>query len=205
MLLRILLLLLLSATALTAKAELKAVDIYSDEELLQLIRQNTYLQRVKQDDCQIVKDIEAHASVLQEPLYQILWGEMLNYGVCVAAQPSRGVEWLRRAAEQGSPEAMLKLAEYYEQGKFLMKDPERAVYYVFPAASEGNLAAQMKLVKLLGEGYGTPRDYVLAYHWLYNQTFADTKTQRQSEKLLAKLAQLMPASQLERAKAVQLH
>lgn len=205
MTLRILLILLLTASAFTAKAEIKAVDIYSHETLLQMIRQGTYLQQVKQDDCQLLKDIEAHATVLKEPLYQYLWGEMLNYGVCLKAEPKRGIKWLRTAAEQGSPEAMLKLAEYYDAGKFLTKDPERAVYYVFPAASEGSLAAQMMLVKLLGEGFGTPRDYVLAYHWLYNQTFADAKTQRQSQKLLAKLAQLMPDSQLKRAKAPQLH
>ncbi|WP_324032443.1 tetratricopeptide repeat protein [Shewanella avicenniae] len=190
---------------LAARAEIKAVDIYSQEELLELIRQGSELKRVKQDDCQLLKDIEAHASVLKEPLYQYLWGEMLNYGVCTKADPKRGIEWLRRSAEQGSPEAMLKLAQYYNDGKFLTKDPERAVYYVFPAASGGSLAAQMMLVKLLSEGHGTPRDYVLAYYWLYNQTFADEKTQQQSQKLLAKLAKLMPDSQVKRAQQPQLH
>ncbi|KFZ38832.1 flagellar protein MotX [Shewanella mangrovi] len=205
MFVRITLLLLLSVMTLTVRADIKAVDIYSQEELLQLIRQGTELQRIKQDDCQLVKDIEAHASVLKEPLYQYLWGQMLNYGVCVKAEPKRGMDWLRQAAEQGSPEAMFKLAQYYDEGKFLIKDSDRAVSYLFSAASGGNFPAQMMLVKLLGEGHGTPRDYVLAYHWLYNQTFADEKTQQQSEKLLAKLAKLMPDSQVKRAQQPQLH
>lgn len=93
-------------------AETQAVDIYSQDQLLEMIRGEKYLARVKQDDCQLVQDIEARAEVLKQPLYQFLWGEMLNHGTCVKANAVKGMGLLQEAAEQGSPEAMVKLAEY---------------------------------------------------------------------------------------------
>jgi len=37
-------------------AETQAVDIYSQDQLLEMIRGEKYLARVKQDDCQLVQD-----------------------------------------------------------------------------------------------------------------------------------------------------
>ncbi|MDF0534754.1 sel1 repeat family protein [Shewanella yunxiaonensis] len=186
-------------------AETRAVDIYSQAQLLHMIRNHTYLQRIKADKCQIVQDIEAHADVLKEPVYQYLWGEMLNYGVCVKADPAHGMQLLRNAAEQGSAEAMVRIAQYYSEGKFLIQDKQRAVQYVYSAAANGDLPAQMMLVELFGEGYGSPRDYLMAYHWLYNQTFNDSATQKRASELLAKLATKMPASQVEQARKTTIH
>jgi hypothetical protein len=70
-------LLLLSVVSINVFAVTEAVDIYSDQQLISLIRSNQYLQRVKADDCQLVQDIEARAEVLQQPMYQFLWAEML--------------------------------------------------------------------------------------------------------------------------------
>ena len=57
-------LLLLSVVSINVFAVTEAVDIYSDQQLISLIRSNQYLQRVKADDCQLVQDIEARAEVL---------------------------------------------------------------------------------------------------------------------------------------------
>lgn len=38
-------------------AETQAVDIYSQEQLLEMIRSEQYLAKVKQDECQLVQDI----------------------------------------------------------------------------------------------------------------------------------------------------
>ncbi|MFQ6371589.1 tetratricopeptide repeat protein [Shewanella sp. YIC-542] len=198
-----LVLLLLMSHAVVAQT--RAVDVYSQAQLLQMIRNHTYLQRIKADNCQIVQDIEAHADVLKEPMYQYLWGEMLNHGVCVKADPASGMQQLRAAANQGSAEAMVRLAQYYSEGQFLMQDKQRAVQYLYSAAANGDLPAQMMLVQLFGEGYGSPRDYMMAYHWLYNQTFNDAKTQKRARELLAKLALKLPASQLEQAQKAVVH
>ncbi|MCG9738382.1 flagellar protein MotX [Shewanella insulae] len=186
------------------KAELKAVNIYSQEQLIEMIRDKSYLTRVKGDDCQLVQDIEARAEVLKQPLYQYLWAEMLNYGICVKANPPRGISLLRDAAEQGSAEAMVRIAEYYHDGKFVIQDKERAVQYTLPAAASGDLPARMMLVRLFGEGYGSPRDYEMGYHWLYNDVFSDEATKQEALKLLMVLEAKMPASAVERAKQAHL-
>ena len=192
-------LLLLSIVSVNVFAVTEAVDIYSDQQLISLIRSNQYLQRVKADDCQLVQDIEARAEVLQQPMYQFLWGEMLNNGVCVKAHPSRGMALLQTSAEQGSAEAMVKLADYYYRGKLVIKDPNRAVQYIVPAAANGYLSARMMLVRLFGEGYGSPSDYELGYHWLYNSIFDDDAQQKEASSLLQMLAAKMPASVVARA------
>ncbi len=188
-----------------AMAELTSVDIYSDEQLLKLIRNDVYLKQVKLDDCQLVQDIEARAEILKQPMYQFLWGEMLNYGVCVDKHASRGMKLLQTAAEQGSAEAMLKLAEYYYHGQMVVKDRNRAVQYVMPAAANGDVPARLMLVRLYGEGYGSPVDYQLGYHWLYNSVFNDAASQKKATSLLQMLAAKMPASIVERAQQPQLH
>ena len=198
-------LLILSFISYIAVAEMASVDIYNDEQLLKLIRTNQYLQQVKADDCQLVQDIEARAEVLKQPMYQFLWGEMLNHGVCVPQHASRGMKQLQIAAEQGSAEAMLKLAEYYYHGKMVVKDKNRAVQYVMPAAANGDVPARLMLVRLFGEGYGSPVDYKLGYHWLYNSVFNDEATQKKATSLLQKLAAKMPASIVARAQQPQLH
>ena len=42
--------------------EMQAVQIYTDNELLELIKENKHLSRVVLDKCQLVQDIEARAS-----------------------------------------------------------------------------------------------------------------------------------------------
>ena len=58
-------------------AELTAVQIYSDNVLLDLIKENKHLSQVVIDDCQLVQDIEARAVKSQMPSYQFLWGCLL--------------------------------------------------------------------------------------------------------------------------------
>lgn len=177
-----------------------AVDIYSQERLLVLIKNKQYLQQVKRDNCQLVQDIEARAEVLKQPLYQFLWGEMLNYGQCVKLDPKRGMAQLQHAANQGSSEAMMKMAEYYYRGQFVIQNKPRAVDYLLPAAASGNVSAQMSLVRLMNEGLGSPVDYELAFHWLYNAVFNDEAEKKQALQLLKSLETRMPPSVVARAK-----
>lgn len=197
---RLIIILCLSAISVTVNSQLQSIDIYSDEQLLDLIAKEAYLDRVQHDDCQLLQDIEANAEVLKQPLYQFLWGEMLNYGVCVAANPSRGMSMLKQAAEQGSSEAMVKVAKYYQHGRFVIQNKDRAVQYVLPAAANGNQIAALMLVRLLSEGYGSPRDYESAYRWLFNQVFSDVERKLEALKLLQGLEARMPASYVARAR-----
>ena len=75
-------------------AELTAVQIYSDNVLLDLIKENKHLSQVVIDDCQLVQDIEARAVKSQMPSYQFLWGDMLAYGVCVKKDVPLGLHYI---------------------------------------------------------------------------------------------------------------
>ena len=146
--------------------ELKAVQLYSQDELITMINQNTHLERIVADRCQLNQDIEAHAEVLKEPAYQFLWGDMLAWGVCVDADPVRGIGFMRDASEQGLPAALEQLGRYYSKGTLVQEDKPRAVMYLREASALGNLKAQLQLAQLFVDGYGSPYDYEDTYHWL---------------------------------------
>ena len=188
-----------SLLTLPVKAELQAIDIYSVKQLSELIKKNQYLQRVVQDDCQLVQDIEAKAEVLKEPLYQFLWGEMLNTGTCINADKKRGMTLVRDSANQGSVEAMHRLARYYDEGDLVIENKDKAIKYALPAAAGEYIPAQIMLVRLFVDGYGSPFDYEMSYRLLYHNTFDDNVTKNKAEKLLRQLAKKMPKSVVERA------
>ena len=181
------------------KAELQAIDIYSVKQLSELIKHNQYLQRVVEDECQLVQDIEAKAEVLKEPLYQFLWGEMLNTGTCIGADKKRGMTLVRDSANQGSVEAMYRLARYYDEGDLVIENKDKAIKYALPAAAGEYIPAQIMLVRLFVDGYGSPFDYEMSYRLLYHNTFDDNVTKNKAEKLLRRLATKMPRSVVERA------
>ncbi|MBE8166940.1 MAG: sel1 repeat family protein [Shewanella sp.] len=190
---------ILLCLSLTANAELEAVDIYSQKQLSQLVRNNLYLQRVKADDCQLVQDIEARAEVLKEPLYQFLWGEMLNTGTCVNTDLKRGMTLVTDSAKQGLAEAMYRLARYHDQGELVIQNKDKAIKYALPAAYSGYIPAQMLLVKLFIEDIGSPVDYETGYRLLHNNTYDSQDTKHQAEHLLQQLAKKMPVSAVKRA------
>lgn len=49
---------------------LQAVQIYTDDMLLDLIKENKHLSQVVLDECQLVQDIEARAIKAKKPSYQ---------------------------------------------------------------------------------------------------------------------------------------
>ena len=193
-------LLLLFTLPSRSEALLSAVQIYSQDELLSLIAENKHLQRVRDDDCQLVEDIKARSSKMKVPAYQFLYGDMLLYGVCVNKNAKLGMHFIHLAAQQGLPEALEQLGRYHAQGKFVRVNKKQAVYYFYRAASVGHLKAQMQLIDMYLQGYGGPSDYYYAYHWLHNALIADSKEQRRASKLLAQLAQKMPDTVVEKAK-----
>ena len=178
--------------SLSANAqEIKAVQLYSQDELIKMIDKNIHLDRVVSDNCQLVQDIEARAQTLKIPAYQFLWGDMLAWGVCVDSDPERGIYYMNMAAEQGMPAALEQLGRYYAKGKLVQQNKEQAVIMLREAASLGNQKAQIQLVELFIEGYGSPYDFEDAYHWLYNAITDDTATHKKIANCLAELEKLM--------------
>ncbi len=171
--------------------EIKAVQLYTQDELINMINRNEHLDRVVMDRCQLNQDIEARAEVLKVPAYQFLWGDMLAWGVCVEADPERGVDFMRQAADQGLPAALEQLGRYYSKGTLVQQDRKRAVIFLREASALGNLKAQMQLAELFIDGYGSPYDYQDAYQWLYNAVTADKQTHQTIATYLKELEKLM--------------
>ena len=167
--------------------EIRAVQLYSQDALIDMINANTHLDKVVADRCQLVQDIEARADVLKVPAYQFLWGDMLAWGVCVDEAPARGIGYMEDAANQGLPAALEQLGRYYKNGTLVQEDKERAVVYLREAAALKSLKAQIQLVELFLAGYGSPYDYEEAYHWLHN---AVTNDKAQHQKIAAYLDEL---------------
>jgi len=177
-----------------------AIELYTDDELNQLIAKNTHLKRVRADECQLVADIKARAELVKLPSYQFLWGDMLAWGVCVDKNAELGIYFMRAAARQGQPRALEQLGRYYVQGKFVQQDTERALPLFEQSAKLGFLPAKIQWAELLVQGYGSPYDYQTAYSYLYSTVTDDAKTHDQLALLLAQLENLMPERVVTAAK-----
>lgn len=190
----------LPAVTTTSAQELEAVQLYSQDELLALIRTNSHLKRVRADDCQLVRDIEARADIMQLPAYQFLYGDMLAYAVCVPRNVERGWDLMLQAAAQGLPEGLEQVGRYYHIGRFVQPDIDKAIVYLREASALGNLKAQLRLAQILVDGHGSPVDFEQSYRWLHHAITADAATHKQIQQLLAQLAQKMPAKVVANAK-----
>lgn len=188
-----------------ALAEYEVIQLYSQDELNRLISINKHLNRVKDDECQLVEDIKAHAIKVKEPSYAFLWGDMLAWGVCVERNPELGMHYITLAAKQGLLPAIEQLGRYYERGTLVEVDKERAINYYREAALQGFLKAKLNYTRLLVEGYGSPVDYEEAYASLYHSVIANKYTQQQANELLTALAQKMPSHIVEHAQKEKLY
>lgn len=193
--------LLLCFSSMTSQSqELEAVQLYTQDELLRLIKTNSHLQQIKADDCQLVQDIEARADIMKLPAYQFLYGDMLAYAVCVPRNVERGWSLMQQAAGQGLPEALEQVGRYYHIGRFVQQDNDKAIVYLREASAMGNLRAQIRLAEILVAGYGSPVDYEQSYRWLHHAVTADTTIHKKITQLQRQLAQKMPESAVNRAR-----
>lgn len=189
-----------AANAAENDQPLQAVQIYTQDELLDLIKQNKHLERVKADRCQLTRDIEDRAVKLNIPAYQFLYGDMLAWGVCIHRDPRLGLLYINKAADQGLVAAIEQLGRYYHIGRFVQKDMEKAYVFIQRAAEQGNLNAQFRLIEMQLAGEGSPYDFENSYRWLHHSVIADKKQHKKAEELLAQLAKLMNPKAVRRAK-----
>lgn len=189
-----------------ARAEItQAVQIYSDNQLLELIKENKHLGQVVLDECQLVQDIEARAIKAKLPSYQFLWGDMLAYGVCVKKDVELGLYYMKESANQGLSQALEQLGRYYHMGKFMQVDVDKSIIYLKEAANLKNLAAQMRLADIYRQGYGSPLDYPALYSQLHNAVTDDKATHKKITRLMAQLANKMPDNVVAAAKKDKLY
>lgn len=181
--------------------ELEAVQLYSDERLVEMFEDNAHLRQVEEvDRCQLVMDIEAQAELERRPTYQFLYGDMLAQGVCYEQDVELGLHYMEIAANQGLIQALEQLGRYYHEGKLVQADTARAILYLREAASLGNLKAQKRFADIMLAGDGSPYDFTHAYHWLHNSVTGDEQEHAAIEQRLDSLAELMPESAIEQAR-----
>ncbi|MFQ3209382.1 MAG: TPR repeat protein [Colwellia sp.] len=192
--------LLACSSVFAMQKNMQAVQIYTDNQLLDLIKDNKHLSQVVLDECQLVQDIEARANKVNMPSYQYLWGDMLAYGVCVKKDIPLGLHYMYLAAEQGLVEGLEQLGRYYHIGKFMQIDIDRAIVYLKTAASLDNLAAQMRLAGIYEQGYGSPLDFPALYSQLHHSITDDKVIHKKISVLLSDLASKMPSKVIEQAK-----
>ncbi|MGJ0486947.1 MAG: caspase family protein [Methylomicrobium sp.] len=72
--------------------------------------------------------------------------------------------WLPQA-QQGDPEAMVKVGEIYEKGLGGMTDPKLAAEWYLKAAEKGSSQAQINLGYLYEKGLGVKQDKATALNW----------------------------------------
>jgi TPR repeat protein len=176
------------------------VQIYTDNQLLDLIKQNKHLGQVVIDECQLVQDIQARAIKAQLPSYQFLWGDMLAYGVCIEKNIELGLYYMREAADQGLTQATEQLGRYYHIGKFMQPDIDKAIALLKVAATQNNLAAQIRLADIYQNGHGSPLDYPILYSQLHHSVTDDKKQHKKVAKLLTDLSEKMPEHVVRYAK-----
>ena len=179
---------------------LTAVQIYTDNQLLDLIKENKHLGQVVLDDCQLVQDIEARAIKAKMPSYQFLWGDMLAYGVCVKKDIELGLYYMNLAADQGLVEGLEQMGRYYHQGKFMQVDIDKAIIFLKAAAAMNNLAAQMRLAGIYQQGYGSPLDYPELYSQLHHAITDDKVVHKKINQLKRQLATKLPEHVVNKAK-----
>ncbi|NMP31907.1 sel1 repeat family protein [Thalassotalea sp. M1531] len=194
---------LFSIMSLPANGQnLQAVQIYTDNQLLDLIKENKHLSQVVLDECQLVQDIEARAIRAQMPSYQFLWGDMLAYGVCIKKNVELGLYYMQSAADQGLPEALEQMGRYYHIGKFMQPDLEKAIVFLKAAASSNNLNAQLRLADIYNRGHGSPLDFPALYSQLHHAVTDDKKIHKRISTSLSELAEKMPEHIVAKAKRV---
>lgn len=118
----------------------------------------------------IIDAAEAGSAVAQYTL-----GEVYTEGNGVPQNASKALNWYRKAAEQGAPDAQKKIGYLYEFGSpvsGVQEDKAEAAIW-FRKALEGYLDrarlgdanAQYELGAAYYYGNGVPKDYVKAYVW----------------------------------------
>jgi TPR repeat protein len=199
---RLIIIILVAATNFftVSAAELTAVQIYSDNVLLDLIKENKHLSQVVIDDCQLVQDIEARAVKSQMPSYQFLWGDMLAYGVCVKKDVPLGLHFMQASADQGLSEALEQMGRYYHIGKFVQVDINQAIIFLKESAALKNLKAQLRLSDIYLTGNGSPLDFPQLYVQLHQSVTDDKKLHKKIAMCLEELAMKMPERVVNAAK-----
>ena len=93
-------------------------------------------------------------------------GSCYLYGVGVAKDKAKGLEWLTKAANAGNTTASAELGDLYADGDIVKKDLKLAAKWHLKAAAEGHPQSQLYMGKAYMSGDGVSQDKASAVEWL---------------------------------------
>jgi len=96
---------------------------------------------------------------------QYLVGEDYFRGVGVDLNPTLGIQWLKKAADQNFAPAQSELAFIYLTGQGVAKDFSLALSLAQKAAKAGESAGMVALGDMAYSGWGVPQDETVALAW----------------------------------------
>lgn len=120
------------------------------------------------------------------PSQRLLIDMFLHQAYGMPYEPAAAFEYVRMAALNGDPEAMLELAEMSRDGTGTAQDDERAFYFMQKAAKSGEKRAYDPLAAMLLMGKGTHRNLEEAEQWLMKarQAYPEDSSVQKHWKLL---------------------
>jgi TPR repeat protein len=99
--------------------------------------------------------------------YELTWFEWLYAKSAGASGPdyARGLDWYRKAANQGHAKAQCNLGLSFNNGRGVKRDDAKAVHWYRKAADQGLPAAQTCLGVMYDSGLGVAKDEAEAARW----------------------------------------
>ena len=82
-----------------------------------------------------------------------------------ALRESETIKLYTRAATLRNVQAQMKLAEFYDNGRYVKKDKKKRFEWLQHAAGNGFLEAQEQLAECYEKGRGVNENHVRAYQW----------------------------------------
>jgi len=96
---------------------------------------------------------------------QAMVGFMLENAEGCSANLEEAVEWYKKAADQGQPEACFNLGQILRSEKLGTVDESLAFNYFMKSAHAGNLYAMFEVAQMLENGVGVQKSLERAINW----------------------------------------
>ena len=96
---------------------------------------------------------------------QLLLAYAYQSGIGVPQDGALALQWMRRAADGGLPEAAYALSQYYARGRFVEKDQQAAFDWALKAAEGGYGQAMLFVGACYEHGVGVDENASLSAQW----------------------------------------
>lgn len=143
----------------------KSEKIFNIESYLEIVNCKSITKplSISQDNIDLMRN---KAQADNDAFCQYVMGVVYEQGTkTIQADDDKAVNWYRKSAEQGHPNAQFALGYMYENGRGVNKDVIKATMYYRKAAEQNFELAQYNLACNYVLGRGVEKDYYQAFVW----------------------------------------